>query len=76
MCFKQPYSRNPRISGLQQERDQLAADLAELQEDLKIVQGLIHHKQQKLRALNQELVNKTRHVRPVLTCLTGGLALP
>ena len=76
MCFKRPYSQNPPIGSLQQERDQLATDLAELQEDLKIVQGLIRHKQQKLRALNQELVNKTRHVRPVLTCLTGGLALP
>ena len=75
MHFKRPDRHNPRINSLQQERDQLAADLAELQEDLKIVQGLIRHKQQKLRALNQELVNKTRHVQPVLTCLSGGLAL-
>ncbi|QTR49296.1 hypothetical protein [Candidatus Thiothrix anitrata] len=69
---KRQQNKNPQLNRLQQKREQLQQDLAELQDDLKIVQNLIRHKQQKLRALNQDIVTKTRHVTPVLVCLNGG----
>lgn len=69
---KQQQNKTPQLNRLQQEREQLQQDLAELQDDLKIVQNLIRHKQQKLRALNQDIVTKSRQIRPVLVCLNGG----
>lgn len=60
MWLKRP-SHNPCLRRLQQEREKLQAEVAELQDDLKLLQGILRHKQQKLREVNQGIVTRTRH---------------
>ncbi len=61
MIVKPISNNNRHITRLRRERDQLMAELAELRDDLQSVEGIIRHKQSRLRDLNQSIASKTRH---------------
>lgn len=76
--LKQRCSNNPCIKRLQQQRNQVLAEVTELQDDLKLLQGILRHKQQQLRQLNQSIATKTRHASQwrVLDCNPDTLPSP